>query len=386
MPWPSNGPAMSDVSIRTIRSMLQGRVGELVLRLAPGGFERAGIYEAPNPTRADKTTGSFKIYLRGDIAGKWVDYAGVNAPFADGGDRGDIIDLIAYTRCSRDRKKAIGWAKDFLGVATLPQGERERLEKLAQAAKLRAAAKETDAHEEKMRRACALFMSARIGLAGTPAATYLLQERLIELMDIPSLVTGDIRFHPGLEYYQGAEWGEIGGRRVKLRPGPVFPAIVLGFRNRIGAITGAHVTFLRPDGGGKAEIEKPKIMHGAIADSVVRIAHGRGGLSPDDVRQQGHLADLPDTIIAEGLEDSLTLAMAAPEARVWMAGSLGNIGNVYIDHPCVGDVIVARDNDWQSPQAVKQFEHAIRLLEAHGKPITEMSAIAGKDFNDLLRL
>lgn len=379
----------ADISIRTIRSMLQQRASELAAKLAPGGFERGGIYEAPNPTRADKKTGSFKIYTRGDVAGKWVDYAGVSAPFAEGGDRGDIIDLIAYTRCSRDRKKAIAWAKDFLGLATLPQAERDRLEKLAHAAKLRAAASEKNATEQKMRRACDLFMSARIGLAGTPAETYLLHSRGIELMEIPYLNTGDIRFHPGLEYYQGALFEDVGGRRVKTRPGPSFPAIVLGFRNKVGAVTGAHITYLRPDGEGKAEVDKPKIMYGVIADSVVRVSHGQGGFSPEQIR---HLAlpelpdELCDTIIAEGLEDSLTLAAAAPEARVWMAGSLGNIGNVYIDHPCVRDVIVARDNDWQSPQAVKQFEHAIQLLEAHGKPITEMAAIAGKDFNDLWRL
>jgi hypothetical protein len=381
---------MNDVSIRTIRWKLQQRVGELAPMLAPGGHERAGLYEAPNPTRADRSAGSFKVYMRGDAAGKWVDFAGVNAPFAQGGDRGDIIDLIAYCRCGRDRKKAIAWAKDFLGLATLPMAERERLDKLAQAAKLRTAAKHKNETEEKMRRACELFMSARIGLAGTPAAAYLLNDRGIDLIDIPFLVTGDIRFHPGLEYYQGAVYDDVGGRRVKVRPGPSFPAIVSGFRNRVGAVTGCHITYLRPDGGGKAEVDKPKIMYGVIADSLVRVSHGQGGLSPEDIRHHGVPGDfageLPDTIIAEGLEDSLTLAVAAPEARVWMAGSLGNIGNVYLDHPCVRDVIVARDNDWQSPQAVKQFEHAMRLLEAHGKPITEMAAIAGKDFNDLLRL
>lgn len=381
---------MSDISIRTIRGMLQARASELAAKLAPGGFERHGIYEAPNPTRADKKAGSFKIYTRGAKAGGWTDYAGVSAPFAQGGDRGDIIDLIAYTRCGRDRKKAIAWAKDFLGIATLPMAERERLEKLAHAAKLRTAAKHKTETEEKMRRACDLFMSARIGLAGTPASAYLLNERGIDLLDIPFLVTGDIRFHPGLEYYQGAVYDDVGGRRVKVRPGPSFPAILSGFRNKIGAVTGCHVTYLRPDGAGKAEVDKPKIMYGVIAESVVRVSHGQGGLSPEDIRHHGVPADfageLPDTIIAEGLEDSLTLAAAAPEARVWMAGSLGNIGNVYLDHPCIRDVIVARDNDWQSPQAVKQFEHAMQLLEAHGKPITEMAAIAGKDFNDLLRM
>lgn len=386
---------MADVSIATIRGMLQARASELAARLAPGGFERNGIYEAPNPTRADNKAGSFKIYTRGAKAGGWTDYAGISAPFIEGGDRGDIIDLIAYTRYGAGdrreaRKKAIAWAKDFLGIATLPQAERDRLDKLAHAAKLRTAAKHKNDLEEKMRRACNLFMQGRIGLAGTPAETYILHERGVDLRDIPFLVTGDIRFHPGLEYYQGAEYENVAGRIVKRRPGPSFPAILLAFRNRVGAITGVHCTYLRPDGSDKAEIDKPKIMYGSIAESVVRISHGYGGLSPEDIRHHGVPADfegeLPDTIIAEGFEDCVTMAAAVPEARVWMAGSLGNIGNVYVDHPCIRDTIVTRDNDWKSPQAVQQFETAMQRLEAHGKPITEIAAIAGKDFNDLLRM
>lgn len=376
---------MSDVSIATIRSMLQGRVDALVRQLVPGGRVVNGLYEAPNPTRGDRSAGSFKIYLRGATAGKWVDYAGVNAPFVEGGDRGDIIDLIAYLICARDRKKAIGWAKDWLGIATLGQAERERLQQLAHARKLQAAKAETGEREQKMRRACELFMSAKVGLAGTPAATYFLM-RGVELLDIPTFNHQDIRFHPGLEYYQGAVWDEIGGRRVKVRPGPSFPAIVCGSRNRVGAVTGVHCTYLQPDGSDKADVPKAKLMFGAIADSVIRIAHGAGNRSPESVREQGHLAELPVAILCEGLEDGLTLAQAAPEARVWAATSLGNLGNVYLDHPCIGDVVVARDNDWQSPQAVSQFEHAIQLLEAHGKPIGQMAAIAGKDFNDLLRM
>jgi hypothetical protein len=376
-------PPMTDVSIAIIRSMLQERVDQLVRELVPGGFMRSGLYEAPNPTRGDRRAGSFKIYMRGDAAGKWVDYAGVSAPFRDGGDRGDIIDLIAYVVCGRDRKRAIGWAKDWLGLATLSMAERDRLARLAQERKLRAAKAGAGERERKMRRAAELFMQARPGLAGTAADRYLLS-RHIDIRAIPTFNAEDIRLHAKLEYFHGAEWRDVGGRREKVRPGPSFPAIICAFRNRVGAITGIHCTYLHPDGAGKADVPKAKIMFGSIAGSVVRVSHGAGNLSPEQVIEQLHPADLPTTILAEGLEDCGTLAGAAEDARVWMIGSLGNLGNVYLDHPCVGDVIAARDNDWESPQAVRQFEHGIRLLEQHGKAITEMAAIAGKDFNDLL--
>jgi hypothetical protein len=374
---------MSNVSIATIRQMLQDRVDQLVRELVPGGFMRSGLYEAPNPTRGDRKAGSFKIYMRGAVAGKWVDYAGVNAPFVEGGDRGDIIDLIAYIACARDRKQAIAWAKDWLGVATLPNAERERLQRLAQARKLAAVKKDNDERERRMRRAFDLFLAARIGLQGTPAAVYLLN-RGIDLVDVPGFNAQDIRFHPGLEYTQGRVYDEIGGRRVVAQPGPTLPAIISAIRVRTGAITGIHITYL--DGEDPGDRARAKIMLGAVAGGVIRIAHGREGLAPEDVREQRHLAELAPTILCEGLEDGLTLAMAVPEARVWAATSLGNLGNVYLDHPCVGDVIVARDNDWRSPTAVAQFEHAVALLEAHGKPVSQMAAIAGKDFNDLLRM
>jgi hypothetical protein len=376
---------MTDVSIRTIRAMLQGRASELAALLAPGGYERGGLYEAPNPTRGDRKAGSFKIYTRGAAAGKWVDYAGVNAPFVSGGDRGDIIDLIAYCRCERDRKQAIRWARDFLGLSAMSQGEKDRLTALALAKKKQAVARERDEQERRMQRACDLWMRAKPGLAGTAAERYL-AFRGIDLAAIPSLVVNDIRFLPALEFTQGAQWEMQGERRVKTAPGPELPAIVSCLRNRHGAVTGVHLTYLADGARGPRDRAYAKIMHGQVVDAVIRIAHGRDGLSPEDVREQGHLAELAPTLVCEGLEDGLSLAMALPDARVWAATSLGNLGNVYLDHPCVGDVTVARDNDWQSPQAVRQFERAIEALEVHGKPISVMSAIAGKDFNDLLRM
>ena len=58
----------------------------LVRRWAPGGVVRGSEYVARNPTRADRTAGSFKVNLR---TGYWAD-------FATGDKGGDVIDLAAY--------------------------------------------------------------------------------------------------------------------------------------------------------------------------------------------------------------------------------------------------------------------------------------------------
>ena len=55
-------------------------------RLAPGGKVMRGEYVARNPTRADKTPGSFSVNLK---SGKW-------AVFATNDRGGDCISLAAY--------------------------------------------------------------------------------------------------------------------------------------------------------------------------------------------------------------------------------------------------------------------------------------------------
>jgi hypothetical protein len=55
-------------------------------RLLPGGKTIAGEYVAKNPTRSDRSAGSFKINLR---SGKWAD-------FATGDAGGDVVSLVAF--------------------------------------------------------------------------------------------------------------------------------------------------------------------------------------------------------------------------------------------------------------------------------------------------
>lgn len=54
----------------------------------PGGITRGHEYIARNPTRADRTLGSFKVNLH---TGRWAD-------FATGDAGGDIISLVAYAK------------------------------------------------------------------------------------------------------------------------------------------------------------------------------------------------------------------------------------------------------------------------------------------------
>lgn len=370
-----------DIPVRVIREQLQQRVATLVPELVPGGRREGGVWSAPNPTRGGDSRGSFKVWMRGPAAGGFKEY--------DAGDdeKGDIIDLIAYVHGST-RKDAIQWAKDYLGLGNLDQATRERMKRDSERRKLKDAKAEAEKDQRKRRRAFDMWLGAQKSLRYTVAETYLLS-RGIELDALPHLEEGELRFLPALEWWNGAVWEERLGRRTKIKPGPSFPAIIAPFRNWRGEITGVHCTYLSHDGLGKADrddaaIAPPKLVYGAVSESVIRLTRGPSGLSPEEFLKQKPRPEGDPLVISEGIETGLSVAMAAPEARVWAAGSIGNLGNVYADHPCVSAIIIAAEND-SKPQAQAAFERAMARLEEHGKPVADMRSHHGNDFNDLMR-
>jgi hypothetical protein len=343
-----------------LRPHLQGRILQLAGELAPGGYVAGGEYIAPNPTGATTSIRSFKIRLAGHKTGSFVDYAGDDRPFRNGGDRGDIFDLIAYCRFDRNRAKAIAWALEWCGRSGTENTKDVRLATARRALAL----SEDDREKARRARAQRIWRRGLHHISGTIAETYLREARKIPLEEITSH-TRDLRFSPELKHPSGM-W---------------LPAIVAALRDRDGNITGVHCTFLAPDGSGKAAIEPKKIMHGRAVRSVIRVANGETRLSPEEAAAGGSKGLL---ILAEGLEDALTLAAIEPKARVWAAGSLGNLGHAPVDHPCVSRVILAADNDINQPRAWLLVERALEQLREHREVIVVRSP-AGNDWNDALR-
>lgn len=370
---------MSRDDARHIRAMLQDRARELVVLLVPGGRFDGATYVARNPTRDDRKAGSFIIWMTGVAKGGFRDYA------TD--DKGDIIDLIAYVhRRPKDRKFALQWARDFLGLKTMDPKVREAALATAGAKARQAEAAASAEAAAKRHRAMDMWLKAR-PLGGTLGETYL-AARDIPLALVPNMES-DLRFSPRLEWWRGAEWGsDEKGRRIKTRPGPEFPAIVAAVRNLAGDILAVHCTFLRHDGSGKADVENAKLMYGSVAGCVVRLTRGPSNLTPEEAALAGR-SDL--LVIAEGIETGLSVALGAPEARVWAATSLANIANVPVWHACVREVIVAADNPNERAsaegraQAEDTLARALDRLASHGLAVGVMRAHAGNDFNDLVR-
>jgi phage/plasmid primase-like uncharacterized protein len=138
----------------------------------------------------------------------------------------------------------------------------------------------------------------------------------------------------------------------------------------VGAVQGAglpavHRTWLRADGLGKADIDPPRAMLGAVTGGAVRLADGPGLL-----------------VIAEGIETALSLAsgLLRVPATVWAALSTSGIRGLYLpDKP--GRLTIAADGDSAgrtAAQALATRAHGI------GWQVSLLPAPDGRDWNDIL--
>jgi len=99
---PSKQPSFAEVKAASLRAIEQ-----VLAHWLPGGRRVDGgkEYSAPNPTRADKRAGSFKVNL---AKGTWSD-------FATGDSGGDLIDLVRYLEHCTDLEACQRLA-NFLGL------------------------------------------------------------------------------------------------------------------------------------------------------------------------------------------------------------------------------------------------------------------------------
>lgn len=98
-------------SFAEVKAATQRDIHRVLARWLPAGkiVDGGHEYTAPNPTRSDKSIGSFKVNL---ATGKWSD-------FATGDTGGDLIDLVRYVdRCTE--VEARNTLADFLGMETKP--------------------------------------------------------------------------------------------------------------------------------------------------------------------------------------------------------------------------------------------------------------------------
>lgn len=382
-------PRERKVEISDMAAMLADRIDEVVRHL---GFserpDNQGRIYPLNPTRADRTAGSFCIHLSGDKRGRWTDYAT--------GDRGDALDLVAYVDYGGDLKQAYKWGLAWLGLTDAPAPDiQKRTDEIRRARELRE--KEATAKAAEMRRrATALWLGPKEAPNAKPAPGGLcdlyLQGRMIDMPGRLGALPGCVRETMRCKVPQGFQ-GPLGRTEV--------PALLLAVHDARGFLA-CHRLYLdvrfegdRPVSARKARLEpvdmsqypnglpknRSKFVYGDFRGGSIRVWRGPTGKRIGDLRE-----DDP-TVVTEGFENACALAVSLADTddqyRIVAALSLSNMGNVELPD-AIRTLILMGEND-DSAEARRQFDRACQIHAQGGRKVKAVWPPAeANDVNDML--
>lgn len=191
---------------------------------------------------------SMYVRLKGPDAGKGAAGKWTDAATSEHGDLLDVIRESCGLTSFSDVKKE---ARRFLSLPQPESGDREDF---------RSTSAPTGSPEAARR----LFVMAK-PIIGTLAETYFRNRGIATLHE-----TGSLRFHPNC-YYRPDEHS----------PTETWPALIAAVTDLDGTITGAHRTWLAPNGFseatlGKAPIDTPRRAMGHLLGHAVRFGAARG--------------------------------------------------------------------------------------------------------------
>lgn len=258
-------------------------------------------------------------------AGHWTDAAS--------SEHGDLLDVIRESCGFIDFRDVADEARRFL---SLPRAEPPPSAKPASAtvpAGSPQAAQRLFAMSQPIRR--------------TLVETYLRNRGIKTVHD-----AGALRFHPRC-YYRADDSSLT----------EAWPAMIAVVTDLAGAITGAHRTWLAPDGFGKAPIDTPRRAMGNLLGHAVRF---------------GAAADV--LAVGEGIETMLSLRSALPAMPMAAALSANHLAALILP-PTLRRLYIACDADDAGDMA---FAELAERAEATGVETFALSPRIG-DFNDDLR-
>lgn len=333
-----------------LAAALARRAPALVAELLPAGRREGAEWRVGSV--AGEPGHSLSIHLFGPKAGVWADFAG--------GETGDALDLVAAVRYRGDRRAAMAWARQWLGLTQAAAPVSQGAAPVAEAA-----APSVDVEAEQWRGAARrMWLAGRIDLTGTPVEGYL-AARGITLSDL-SRPPGALRCRFDL---------------FNRESGRSWPAMVAAIVGPDGRHAGTHRTWLHKDAGGtwrKAPLNNAKMTLGRYAGGYIPLARGASGKP---------LAKAPAgeaVAIGEGIETCLSVAIGCPELRVLAAVSLANMRRLVLP-PTVTAVILCADNDPPHSHATRGLQAAVDAFAAQGRTVRIARSPVGKDFNDALQ-
>jgi hypothetical protein len=182
---------------------------------------------------------------------------------------------------------------------------------------------------------------------GTVVETYLRGRGITTLHG-----TGALRFHPRCYY-----------RPDDLGPTETWPAMIAAVTDLDGRLTGAHRTWLAPDGTGKAPLDTPRRAMGDLLGNAVRFG-------------------MPGSVMAigEGIETTLSLRCALPQMAMAAALSAAHLAAILFP-PTLRRLYIIRDNDPAGDGARDRLIE--RAIEAGIEAIVLSPRM--EDFNEDLR-
>ncbi|MGD9866128.1 MAG: toprim domain-containing protein, partial [Pseudodonghicola sp.] len=314
----------SDLAIRL------GRQAEAVCRHYLSSGHRAGRYWVVGDARNTKGRSMF-VRLVGPETGK-----GAAGKFTDAatGEHGDLLDVIRETLGLVDFKDVAEEARRFLSRPHPEPQERPRDVHIHPAA---------SGSPEASRRLFAMSQP----ISGTLAETYFRNRGITALHG-----TASLRFHPRCYYRPDGH-----------SPTETWPAIVAAVTDLAGRQTGAHRTWLAPDGTDKAPVETPRRAMGDLLGHAVRF--GIAG----EVLAGG-----------EGIETVLSPRMVLPHMPMLAALSAAHLAAILFP-TSLRRLYILRDRD---PAGDGVRDSLIARVVSVGIEAIELSPKRG-DFNEDLR-
>lgn len=255
-------------------------------------------------------------------AGHWTDAAS--------GEHGDLLDVIRESCGFVEFRDVAGEARRFL---SLPRAEPRRSPKPVRTPVPAGSA-------EAARRLIAMSQPIR----RTLVETYLGNRGIKAVHD-----AGALWFHPR-SYYRPDDGS----------PTETWPAMIAAVTDLAGRITGAHRTWLAPDGSGKAPVDTPRRAMGGLLGHAVRFG------AADDVLAAG-----------EGIETMLSLRCALPAMPMAAALSANHLAGLLLP-PTLRRLYIARDADAAGDTAVAALA---QCAEAAGIEALVLSPRTG-DYNE----
>lgn len=260
-------------------------------------------------------------------AGKWTD--------AESGEHGDLLDIIRASTVTGTLADALAEARRFLSLPDPPA--RPDTEPLRMA---------PTGSPDAARRLLAICQP----IIGTPVEAYLACRAIPPVHGLEAL-----RFHPRCWYRPSSDdTGDVPS---------AMPAMIAAVTDSAGNITGAHRTWLTPDGSAKAPVACPRRAMGHLLGHGVRFG-----------------AAAPVMAAGEGIESTLSLFAALPMLPAIAALSSAHLAALAFP-PRLRRLYVAREAD---PAGHKAFDRLARRARRCGIDVLSLDSEHG-DLNADLR-